>query len=132
MALAWHERVRRYPQRRTLALATAIAKPSPTVDKHGHQPPEFYRGTFGRSRSIPPGGTLKATEQADDQGVEQVNEKAAHQRYDEEGLVSRTVLLGHGRHVDDGGRRGAEGNASESRGDHAGFVITAHEAEDHQ
>ncbi|MNP44902.1 hypothetical protein D3C76_1387850 [compost metagenome] len=46
--------------------------------------------------------------------------------------MRRAVLLCHGRHVDDGCRRGAEGDPAESGSDHAGFVIAPHEAEDHK
>ena len=60
------------------------------------------------------GRSLKTTEQADDHGIDQVNEKTTHQWHDQEGLVRRAVLLCHGRHIDDGCRRGAEGDPAKS------------------
>ena len=66
---------------------------------------------------------LDAAEQADDHGIDKVNEKATDQRHDQERLVGRTVLLSHGRHVDDGRRGGTEGNPAKSGSNHAGFVI---------
>ncbi|MNI98418.1 hypothetical protein D3C73_1572590 [compost metagenome] len=57
---------------------------------------------------------LQTTEHPNDHGINQINEKPTHQRHDKKRLVRRTILLGHGGHIDDGGRGRTERNPAKA------------------
>ncbi len=101
-------------------------------------PPGRYRLLLSATESLPRSTprrrsrTSDSAHETNDQRVDDIDEEAADQGDDDERLVRRTVPLGDRGHVDDGRGGGAQGDAAEAGGDHAGFVVASQAAEHQQ
>ena len=70
-----------------------------------------------------------ARKNGNQQGIDQVDEKRAHQRNDNKRQVRSAIALSHRRHVRHGGRGRAQRDAAEAGADDGRIVIAPHQRE---